>query len=79
MNKHKKVCNYLYQVQNHCDFKENEENLHYGTTKLEESIPFEYDAENDIFHGPYLFAVPIKKFSASINNIELATVVNYWH
>ena len=76
LKRHKKVSNYLYEVHNHDPMKQNVENKHYGTTKLEESIPFEYDKENDIFHGPYLFAVPVKKFSDQINNIKLATVIN---
>lgn len=74
--RHKKVNNYLYEIHNHDPMKNNVINTHYGTTKLEESIPFEYDKKNDVFHGPYLFAVPIKKFSDEINNISLATVIN---
>ena len=72
--KHKKVCNYLYEVRTHQKFEAN--TAHYGTTRLEQSIPFEYDAKNKIFHGLYLFAVPIKQFSEQINNIKLATTVN---
>ena len=76
LKKHKKVSDYLYEIHDHDPMKQNVVNTHYGTTKLEESIPFEYDKEKDIFHGPYLFAVPIKKFSEEINNISLATMIN---
>eukprot|EP01083_Nonionella_stella_P013739 38646_1 len=76
LKKHKKVCNYLYEIHTHQDFVAGAVNKHYGTTKLEESIPFEYDKDTNVFHGPYLIAVPIKRFSSEINNIGLATMVN---
>eukprot|EP01084_Bolivina_argentea_P255389 429533_1 len=76
LKKHKKICNYLYEIHTHEDFKEGIKHGHYGTTKLEESIPFEYNKKTNVFHGPYLLAVPIKQFSDQINNINLATLVN---